>query len=150
MKNKIFIVGLGTIFLILLLFSTTYVFAHPGRTDSDGGHYDYDNDSGLGEYHYHHGYPAHLHKNGVCPYIIQGGTTKDYTDTSKGGSAVIAKDKNTDTDTKKIATKSENTFVSDIVIPLLSVCAVLFGPSLIIYTARNIKNAIQKLHSPRK
>lgn len=42
--------------------------AHSGRTDSGGGHHDYKNASGLGSYHYHHGYPAHLHENGVCPY----------------------------------------------------------------------------------
>lgn len=24
--------------------------------------------SGLGSYHYHHGYSAHLHPNGICPY----------------------------------------------------------------------------------
>ena len=43
-------------------------FAHSGRTDGAGGHHDYKNVSGLGYYHYHHGYPAHLHPNGVCPY----------------------------------------------------------------------------------
>ena len=42
--------------------------AHSGRTDSHGGHHDYKNASGLGSYHYHHGYPAHLHENGICPY----------------------------------------------------------------------------------
>lgn len=45
------------------------VEAHSGRTDSSGGHHDYKNKSGLGSYHYHcGGHPAHLHKNGVCPY----------------------------------------------------------------------------------
>lgn len=44
------------------------VSAHSGRTDSRGGHHDYKNASGLGSYHYHHGYPAHLHENGICPY----------------------------------------------------------------------------------
>lgn len=39
-------------------------FAHSGRTDSKGGHYD----RSTGEYHYHHGYKAHQHENGVCPY----------------------------------------------------------------------------------
>lgn len=43
-------------------------FAHSGRTDSYGGHHDYKNKSGLGSYHYHHGYPAHLHDGGICPY----------------------------------------------------------------------------------
>lgn len=45
--------------------------AHSGRTDSSGGHHDYQNKSGLGSYHYHHGYSAHLHPNGVCPYESQ-------------------------------------------------------------------------------
>lgn len=42
--------------------------AHSGRTDSQGGHHDNQNKSGLGSYHYHHGYSAHLHPGGVCPY----------------------------------------------------------------------------------
>lgn len=54
--------------LLLVIFTSFTVFAHPGRTDEDGGHHDYDNESGLGSYHYHHGYPAHLHENGICPY----------------------------------------------------------------------------------
>jgi hypothetical protein len=33
------------------------VNAHPGRTDSNGGHID----NSTGEYHYHHGYRAHNH-----------------------------------------------------------------------------------------
>ena len=38
------------------------VSAHGGRTDSQGGH---NSPSG---YHYHHGYPAHQHEGGHCPY----------------------------------------------------------------------------------
>lgn len=52
----------------LFIFSTT-ALAHPGRTDGSGGHKDNKNKSGLGSYHYHcGGYPAHLHRNGYCPY----------------------------------------------------------------------------------
>lgn len=40
------------------------ILAHPGRTDADGGHYD----RSTGEYHYHHGYEAHQHENGECPF----------------------------------------------------------------------------------
>lgn len=40
------------------------VSAHPGSTDDYGGHVDWS----TGEYHYHHGYSAHQHTNGVCPY----------------------------------------------------------------------------------
>lgn len=49
-----------------ICFSNAY--AHSGRTDGSGGHKDNKNASGLGSYHYHHGYSAHLHKNGICPY----------------------------------------------------------------------------------
>lgn len=57
------------LFIVLICVSMSFTsFAHSGRTDSNGGHHDYKNNSGLGSYHYHHGYPAHLHPGGVCPY----------------------------------------------------------------------------------
>lgn len=49
---------------ILLLSCCTAAYAHPGATDANGGHYDHS----TGEYHYHHGYPAHQHPDGRCPY----------------------------------------------------------------------------------
>ena len=52
------------ILVILLCFSFVTVSAHPGRTDSQGGHHNRSN----GSYHYHHGQPAHQHPNGICPY----------------------------------------------------------------------------------
>ena len=52
------------LFLLLLLCFPAISAAHPGRTDADGGHYD----RSTGEYHYHHGYPAHQHTDGICPY----------------------------------------------------------------------------------
>lgn len=57
------------VFVIIFIMTIPLtVYAHQGRTDSSGGHHDYKNKSGLGSYHYHHGYPAHLHPSGVCPY----------------------------------------------------------------------------------
>lgn len=53
---------------ILIQLNGVTVLGHSGRTDSNGGHRDNKNVSGLGSYHYHHGYSAHLHKNGICPY----------------------------------------------------------------------------------
>lgn len=61
MKQKRFTLLFVFIFLII---ASASAFAHPGRTDSKGGHYDRQN----GGYHYHHGYSAHQHPNGVCPY----------------------------------------------------------------------------------
>ena len=52
------------IFLFVLMVVFINVYAHPGNTDSQGGHYN----RSTGEYHYHHGEPEHQHPNGVCPY----------------------------------------------------------------------------------
>lgn len=59
--QKIFAAISLILFAFLFSFSSS---AHPGKTDSDGGHYD----QSAREYHYHHGYPAHKHPNGLCPY----------------------------------------------------------------------------------
>lgn len=53
-----------SILLFLLCLASTSAYAHPGQTDEYGGHYDYS----FGDYHYHHGFPAHYHKDGYCPY----------------------------------------------------------------------------------
>lgn len=51
-----------TAILLSVMLSAGSVYAHPGKTDANGGHHDYKNKSGLGPYHYHcGGYPAHLH-----------------------------------------------------------------------------------------
>ncbi|WP_312061062.1 YHYH domain-containing protein [Anaerotignum sp.] len=69
--KKISIMALSIIMCFTLSFTA---FAHSGRTDSSGGHKDNKNVSGLGPYHYHHGYGAHLHPNGVCPYAAEPST----------------------------------------------------------------------------
>ena len=53
--------------LLILIFSLAgTALAHPGKTDSKGGHHDNKNKSGLGSYHYHcGGRPAHLHESGM-------------------------------------------------------------------------------------
>ncbi len=74
--RKYIIIFIGFLFLISSFGSS----AHPGRTDSAGGHHDYNNVSGLGSYHYHcGGNPPHLHENGICPYA---GITNIQEDTS--------------------------------------------------------------------
>lgn len=67
--------GVAVAALSLCLCMPGAALAHGGRTDSNGGHRDNKNASGLGSYHYHHGYEAHLHPGGVCPYE-SGGTAK--------------------------------------------------------------------------
>ena len=59
--------------VLALSASSLLLFAHSGRTDSYGGHWNHD----TGEYHYHHGYGAHQHydKDGDgyldCPYEFE-------------------------------------------------------------------------------
>ncbi len=52
------------VFFILSVLLSIICYAHGGKTDANGGHYN----SSTGEYHYHHGYPAHQHPGGICPY----------------------------------------------------------------------------------
>ena len=76
-------------FIITISFIIAFVlplvaYAHPGKTDSSGGHID----NSTGEYHYHHGYPAHSHYDMDCdgdidcPYDFD-----DQTGTNSGGPA---------------------------------------------------------------
>lgn len=54
----------------MVMMCNLVVYAHPGRTDANGGHWD----NSTGEYHYHHGYSAHDHYDmdgdgaADCPY----------------------------------------------------------------------------------
>lgn len=73
-----------TVFIALIIL-TSIVTAHPGKTDSKGGHYDRKN----GGYHYHHGYPAHEHKNGECPYDFETQTQKSEKEPSKTESKAV-------------------------------------------------------------
>ena len=74
--------------LALCLSLSVVVSAHPGGTDSDGGHTDHD----TGEYHYHHGYPAHQHRDMDgdgdldCPYSFDDktGSSGNKTESQKG------------------------------------------------------------------
>lgn len=64
MKRRILSLSITLLTVFLL---STVAFAHSGRTDSKGGHYDHS----TGEYHYHHGHPAHQHPGGQCPYVLK-------------------------------------------------------------------------------
>lgn len=72
-------------FLVALMLCAVpvFAFAHGGSLDGNGGHYN----RSTGEYHYHHGYPAHQHPNGVCPYNFDDKTDRSPGNGSGGGSA---------------------------------------------------------------
>ena len=68
---------------ILLISLTISVFAHPGSLDENGGHYD----RSTGEYHYHHGYSAHQHENGECPYDFKDNANTEYNPNNNSSSS---------------------------------------------------------------
>lgn len=79
---------LATAFTLALTLPLLTVSAHPGRTDSAGGH----TDSDTGDYHYHHGYEAHAHfdidGNGTtdCPYDFDDQTGRNSGPSTGSGS----------------------------------------------------------------
>lgn len=76
MKKQILLI----VALVLSLSATA--IAHPGRTDSEGGHHV----GGTSEYHYHHGYEAHQHTGGICPYDFDDKTGENSGSSSSGSS----------------------------------------------------------------
>ena len=86
--------------MLLLLVPTLCipVFAHPGRTDSNGGHTDHS----TGEYHYHHGQPAHEHYDidgdGItdCPYDFMETTATPKSSNSSSTNKQVSKDTQSD------------------------------------------------------
>lgn len=76
------------VIVVLILLLCHVAFAHSGGTDSKGGH----TDRSTGEYHYHHGYSAHQHENGVCPYDNDDKTTSSGSSTrsSSGSTATTS------------------------------------------------------------
>ena len=77
-------------FAMCLMMCTAFS-AHPGGTDSKGGHYN----RSTGEYHYHHGESAHQHPGGVCPYDKSATPSKRATEPRIGitGSEAVAMQK---------------------------------------------------------
>lgn len=93
--------------LALCLILSVSVFAHPGGTDSSGGHYR----GNTGEYHYHHGYPAHQHydKDGDgildCPYDFDDKTGSS-SGSNKSSSKTPSKSSSKNEPSAKTPTKS--------------------------------------------
>lgn len=111
------IISAAAIFSVLFCFCVTS-FAHPGRTDKNGGHYD----RSTGEYHYHHGYPAHQHTNGVCPYDFE-----DKTGQSSGESVTRAVETKTENQNEPQKEKNDEIGIDDV----FSYCATTNFPSFV-------------------
>lgn len=124
MKEKLTKIVVIIISIIVLLSYSIITFAHSGKTDPFGGHYD----SSTGEYHYHHGYDAHQHPNGNCPY--ENSTAESYTESTE----TLSTDENGDlshssdftTAIKSKSHTSENRIVKKLIIYLI-VAIPLYG-----------------------
>lgn len=121
------------IFTFLLLFVFSFLaYGHPGNTDSNGGHYDLS----TGEYHYHHGYPAHQHPNGVCPYDSSGQTS----------AAVVKTIETTAAESTKISsTVSDSSFYVKVYAAMGIVILVLL--EVIIFLESRYDKKVQSLNS---
>lgn len=114
MKNKCIFAIITIIITLALSFA---VFAHSGKTDSSGGHYDHKN----GGYHYHHGYPAHGHYDmdgdgdKDCPYDFDDKTNHD----SNGSS-------NSSTSENDTTAQEKNITARDIIGEILEILALSF------------------------
>lgn len=100
--------------LVLLLSFPLSAFAHSGRTDGKGGHHD----RTAGGYHYHHGYPAHQHTNGICPYAYDDQT--DHSSHSSSSKATQSTSHSGNTTSKDDSTPMWLTITSAIAIGLFS------------------------------
>lgn len=111
MKKRAFV--LWVIIASLMVSFCSVSFAHSGRTDANGGHYDHS----TGEYHYHHGYPAHQHPNGICPYdespqettrAVPKSTHKNYSNSTHNGYSSTDKSSNVQQSNTTSKNKVEN------------------------------------------
>lgn len=94
MNKKVLAILAAVIFTVS---AASTVYAHPGRTDDNGGHWDYSSDT----YHYHHGYPEHQHYDmdgdGIvdCPYDFDDKTGQNSGTSGNSGNGA-SKDEDTD------------------------------------------------------
>lgn len=104
---------------LLALACLSVVFAHPGKTDADGGHYN----RSTGEYHYHHGYPEHQHPNGECPYDFDDQTGINSGSSSTGSRSNLPPVRRSYSSEKSANTSSE----SDVMATLVSIVVPALG-----------------------
>lgn len=124
--------------LLIFAFWCITAYAHSGRTDSNGGHFN----RVTGEYHYHHGYTAHQHEKGICPYSFEDKTRRG----NSTSSSVIITNSSQDEET------NEGTSILLEVIKLFLALAANFVGFLVICWIFNlvyiaIKQVIKKLRN---
>lgn len=136
MKKRILLI------LALILTLCTTAIAHPGRTDDRGGHYDHD----TGQYHYHHGYEAHQHTGGTCPFDFDDKTGENSGGASSGG---LSSNSGSAISPSQPQEKPSSTFRDVFAfifrnIPLILLVSLLFGPIILEFAHSLIIEPISK------
>lgn len=130
------------IFVLFLLFALSIsVSAHPGRTDSNGGHYNRD----TGEYHYHNGeYAGQNQDNDTYTYSYSEfvGPTNDYSYNSKYTDTITDKNANTDNQKNTFGEKVFIWLIMCIPLSLVTLCIVI--PLISDITQKIIKSTRRK------
>lgn len=103
---------------------STTVFAHPGRTDSSGGHYDRE----TGEYHYHHGFEAHQHVNGECPFDFVDLTGQNSGGDGSGGTRTSG----SGADGSYESRQDKSSLLEDLIAICIIAAFISFAPTLIL------------------
>ena len=102
--------------LILVRLTAFETSAHSGKTDENGGHVN----SATGDYHYHHGYPAHKHPGGICPYDYD-----DKTNHNSGDSANSSGDTISWNNLTNSSNKSEAIYIEGVATWILIVSSII-------------------------
>jgi len=132
------------LFIVNVFLASLPIIAHSGKTDGEGGHYN----RSTGEYYYHHGFSAHQHTDGICPYDYE-----DRTSHSSGGSpdnnSVVIDDlfdePEEDYSTKKDDTKPKIRFAWKELLDVFGrYAAIFYVPWLLVEGFKWIKNHINK------
>lgn len=128
MKRKL----LTVLCLLSAVFLAVNCSAHSGKTDSKGGHYN----SSTGEYHYHHGYPAHRHTNGECPYDFD-----DQTSHKTGSSSGTSSKETSET----VAIKKTKTDIGSVIAIVICSVMILWLPVtlFVMWVSDYVKQAIE-------
>lgn len=107
--------------IICIVLCIVIASAHPGDTDANGGHYDHS----AGEYHYHHGYPAHQHTGGTCPYDYDDRTGQNSGSPNNSGKRQDGVNEQTITKEKTLWEKVKNTLGNVFFWLIMIPCALL-------------------------
>ena len=107
-------------------------YAHSGRTDSSGGHWN----RSTGEYHYHHGYSAHDHYDMDgdgkidCPYDFKDKTnskTKTETKTKNEATTEAANEVRKESVVRSVVSELADFFLESVIFPGLMILLVIFA-----------------------